>query len=300
MSILEFDTARPLEITAEEVSLAAVRGRFVAALRRHPSAIFGLAVLAAYAVASLAGPLLLPLNPAQNHLDQVLLVPSPRHPLGTDHLGRDELRMLIHGARYTLALGVLAVAIGVGVGAPIGAVSGYFRGWTDLLLQRVADVLLSFPSILLALGLVAGLGVGLRNVIISVGVSSIPIFVRLVRASALSIRELPYVEAARALGVPSWQILLRHVIPNSLAPVIVQATLQLGTAILVAAGLGFLGLGVQPPTPEWGTMLSEARNYIFTDAMLATLPGLAIFLAVLAFNLLGDGLRDALDPRSTR
>ncbi len=297
MSIQEFGIARPLEIPAEDVGIAAVRGRMLAALRRHPSALFGLGVLSAYAVASLAGPLLLPLDPAHNRLDQVLLSPSISHPLGTDHLGRDELRMLLHGARYTLSLGFLAVVIGVGVGVPLGALSGYFRGWTDLLLQRITDVLLSFPNILLALGLVAGLGVGLRNVIISVGISSIPAFIRLVRASALSIRELPYVEAARALGVPSWQILVRHVIPNSLAPVIVQATLQLGTAILVAAGLGFLGVGVQPPTPEWGTMLSEARNYIFTDASLATFPGLAIFLAVLAFNLLGDGLRDALDPR---
>jgi ABC-type dipeptide/oligopeptide/nickel transport system permease subunit len=191
----------------------------------------------------------------------------------------------------------MAVALGLLVGVPIGSVSGYFGGWVDLVLQRLTDILLAFPGILLALALVAGLGVGLRNVVIAVGVSSVPGFVRLVRASTLSIRELPYVEAARSLGVSSPMILARHVLPNALAPVIVQATLQLGFAILLAATLGFFGLGVQPPTPEWGSLLGEGRNYIFTDANLITFPGLAIFFAVLAFNLVGDGLRDALDPR---
>jgi ABC-type dipeptide/oligopeptide/nickel transport system permease subunit len=175
--------------------------------------------------------------------------------------------------------------------------SGYVGGWVDLLVQRMTDMLLAFPGILLALALVAGLGIGLRNVVIAVGVSSVPAFVRLARASALAIRELPYVEAARALGVSPWRIMFRHVIPNSAAPLIVQATLQLGTAILFAGALGFLGLGVQPPTPEWGTMLGSGRNYMFSDPNLVTIPGLAIFGAVLAFNLLGDGLRDAVDPR---
>ncbi|HEX6548835.1 MAG TPA: ABC transporter permease, partial [Candidatus Dormibacteraeota bacterium] len=236
-------------------------------------------------------------DPGHNNLAQGFRGPSGGHLLGTDDLGRDEVLMLIYGARYTLFLGIAAVAIGVAIGVPAGAVSGYFGGWADMLIQRLTDVLLAFPGILLALSLVAGLGIGLRNVIIAVGVSSIPGFVRLARASALSIRELPYVEAARALGVPSWLILFRHVIPNSLAPIVVQATLQVGGAILLAAALGFLGLGVQKPTPEWGEMLGEARTYIFSDAALVTLPGLAIFGAVLAFNLIGDGLRDALDPR---
>ncbi|MGH7760217.1 MAG: ABC transporter permease, partial [Candidatus Dormibacteraceae bacterium] len=235
---------------------------------------------------------------AQNHLEIVLSPPGAAgHILGTDNFGRDELLMLVYGSRYTLSLGLIAVILGILVGVPLGAVSGYFGGWIDILIQRLTDILLAFPSIVLALALVAGLGVGLRNVVIAVGVSSVPSFIRLVRADALRLRELPFVEAARALGVHPASIMLRHVIPNALAPVIVQATLQMGFAILLAASLGFFGLGVQPPTPEWGELLGDARNYIFSDPNLATFPGLAIFAAVLAFNLIGDGLRDALDPR---
>jgi ABC-type dipeptide/oligopeptide/nickel transport system permease subunit len=266
-------------------------------LRTHPSALVGMAILALYVLATFLGPLLLRYDPVHQTLADAFLPVSRGHPLGTDDLGRDELIRLLYGTRYTLTLGFAAVAIGLLVGVPMGACSGYFGGWVDLLAQRITDIMLAFPNILLALALVAVLGVGLQNVIIAVGITSIPIFVRLVRASALSVRELPYVEAGRALGVPSWVILFRHVIPNSLAPVIVQASLQLGAAILIAAGLGFLGLGVQAPTPEWGTMLGSSRNYIFSDPNLATFPGLAIFGAVLAFNLVGDGLRDALDPR---
>jgi len=271
--------------------------RVWARLRTHPSAMVGIAILGFYVVASLLGPLALHYDPVHQNLSDAFLPGSAAHPLGTDDLGRDELLRLFFGARYTLVLGLAAVAIGLLVGVPLGAVSGYFGGWVDLVGQRLTDILLAFPNILLALALVAALGVGLQNVIIAVGITSIPIFVRLVRASALSVRELPYVEAARALGVSSGVTLFRHVIPNSLAPVIVQASLQLGAAILIAAGLGFLGLGVQAPTPEWGTMLGSSRNYIFSDPNLATYPGLAIFGAVLAFNLVGDGLRDALDPR---
>src|SRR5215472_1735592 len=272
-------------------------GRVWTRLRTHPSAFVGLAILAAYVLASALVPLVFRYDPIHQNLADAFLPSSLGHPLGTDDLGRDELTRLLYGTRYTLVLGFAAVAIGLAVGVPVGAISGYFGGSIDLLGQRVTDVLLAFPNILLALALVAVLGVGLQNVIIAVGITSIPIFIRLVRASALSVRELPYVEAGRALGVPSAVILFRHVVPNSLAPVIVQASLQLGAAILIAAGLGFLGLGVQAPTPEWGTMLGSSRNYIFSDPNLATFPGLAIFGAVLAFNLVGDGLRDALDPR---
>jgi peptide/nickel transport system permease protein len=273
------------------------RGRIWQRLRSHRSARFGLAVLLLYVLATILLPLVIHYDPNRNDLGQAFLGPSGAHLLGTDEFGRDELLRLALAARFTLFVGVAAVVIGLAVGLPLGAASGYFGGWIDLVIQRLTDILLAFPGILLALALVAALGPGLRNVIVSVGVTSIPGFIRLVRASALSIRELPYVEAGRALGVASWKIVLRHILPNSLAPVIVQATLQLGFAILVAAGLGFLGLGVQPPTPEWGSMLGLSRNYIFSDQALVTYPGLAIFGAVLAFNLLGDGLRDALDPR---
>jgi peptide/nickel transport system permease protein len=297
MSIRALGTAEAIPAEGEQAALPAVRHRAWRRLRRHPSAIAGAAVLALYVITAVVGPLVIPFDPIRDHLVDARLQPSVTHLLGTDQLGRDELARLAYGARYTLSIGFLAVAIGVGVGVPVGAISGYFGGWIDLLTQRLTDVLLAFPNILLALALVATLGPGLRNVIIAVGVSSVPAFVRLVRASTLSLRELPFVEAARSLATPNHLILRRHIVPNALTPVIVQATLQLGFAILVAAGLGFLGLGVQPPTPEWGTMLGEGHNDIFSDPNLATFPGLAIFGAVLAFNLVGDGLRDALDPR---
>jgi len=291
-------TASAVEAPVVELAVVTTAGsRVWVRLRTHPSAMVGVSILALYVVATLLGPLVLRWDPIHQTLSDAFLAASSGHPLGTDDFGRDELVRLMFGARYTLALGFAAVAIGLAIGVPVGAVSGYFGGWIDLLSQRVTDVVLAFPNILLALALVAVLGVGLTNVIIAVAITSIPIFIRLTRASALSIRELPYVEAARALGVPSAAILVRHVIPNSLAPVIVQASLQLGAAILLAAALGFLGLGVQAPTPEWGSMLGLSRNYIFSDPNLATFPGLAIFGAVLAFNLVGDGLRDALDPR---
>lgn len=265
--------------------------------RRHRAAMIGVWLLVMLLALALAAPLLTSYDPERQNLAQALKPVSPAHPLGTDHLGRDMLARILYGGRLSLLIGVLAVAVGLAVGVPLGAISGFQGGYTDLVIQRFADILLSFPSFLLALSLVAILGVGLQNVIISVGISAVPSFIRLVRGSVLSIREQVYVEAAHALGQRRVLILFRHVLPNAMAPVIVQSTLSLGFAILVAAGLGFLGLGVQPPTPEWGTMLGEGRQYIFRAPSLTTFPGLAIFLAVLGFNLFGDGLRDALDPR---
>ncbi len=274
-----------------------MRGETWRRLAQHRAAMAGLAVLVAFVLVGAFAPLLTPHDPTQNRLSDALLPPSSAHLLGTDHLGRDLLTRILYGTRYSLFTGFGAIAIGLAVGVPLGVVSGYFGGWVDLVTQRFVDVLLSFPGFLLALSLVAVLGVGIGNVILSVGIGAIPSFVRLVRASTLNLRAQPFVEAARSLGVPQARIIFRHVLPNTLAPVIVQATLSLGSALLVAAGLGFLGLGVQPPTPEWGTMLGEGRQYIFAATNLATFPGLAIFVAVLAFNLLGDGLRDATDPR---
>jgi ABC-type dipeptide/oligopeptide/nickel transport system permease subunit len=264
---------------------------------RRRTALIGAALLLVMVVLSLAAPLLSSQDPEKMVLGRALHPPSAEFPLGADYLGRDIWTRILYGGRLSLMIGLLAVVAGLVIGVPLGAISGYFGGWADLIIQRIADVLLAFPGFLLSLSLVAVLGVGLQNVIISVGIGALPSFIRLVRSSVLTIRELSYVEAARSVGVPHMAILLRHVLPNAMAPVIVQATLNLGTAILVAAGLGFLGLGVRPPTPEWGTMLGEGRNYIFSAWYVATFPGLAIFLAVLGFNLLGDGLRDALDPR---
>lgn len=264
---------------------------------RHRAALIGLAVLGTMLLLTVTAPLWQTHNPERQQLSQVLRPMSGHHPLGTDHLGRDMLARLLYGGRLSLLIGFLAVGIGLAIGVPLGAISGFRGGWTDLMIQRLADVLLSFPGFLLALSLVSILGIGVQNVIISVGISAIPSFIRLVRSSVLSIREQVFVEAARALGQRAGVILFRHVLPNALAPIIVQATLSLGSSILVAAGLGFLGLGVQPPTAEWGTMLGEGRQYIFRAPLLTLFPGLAIFLAVVGFNLLGDGLRDALDPR---
>ncbi|HEX7003045.1 MAG TPA: ABC transporter permease [Trueperaceae bacterium] len=266
-------------------------------LLRSPSAVTGLSIVAVLLLAGLFAPLLTPYDPTQGNLRAVLQAPSLSHPLGTDQLGRDLLARLLFGARLTLVIGGFAVVVGMVVGVPLGIISGYYRGPVDLVIQRVMDLMLSFTSFLLALTLVALLGVGLTNVIIAVGIATIPRFARLVRSSVLSIREVSYIEASLAMGAADSRVLARHVLPNALAPVIVQATLSMGTTILTAAGLGFLGLGVQPPTPEWGAMLGEGRNYIFTRPSVTTFPGLAIFLAVVGFNLLGDGLRDALDPQ---
>lgn len=265
--------------------------------RRHRGAVVGLAVLVALLVAAAAAPVLTNQDPEAQSLVQALRPSSWGHPLGTDHLGRDVLARLLYGGRLSLLIGFLAVGVGLAAGVPLGAVSGFRGGLSDLVVQRFADILLSFPGFLLALTLVAVLGVGLQNVIISVGVGAVPSFIRLVRGSVLTIREQAYVEAAEAIGQRPTVIVFRHVLPNAVAPVIVQATLNLGSAILLAAGLGFFGLGVQPPTAEWGAMLGEGRQYIFRAPALITYPGLAIFLAVLGFNLFGDGLRDALDPR---
>ncbi|HLR45939.1 MAG TPA: ABC transporter permease [Deinococcales bacterium] len=217
--------------------------------------------------------------------------------LGTDEQGRDVFSRLVHGAWISLFIGLISVGIGLGVGVPLGAVSGFLGGWTDMIAQRLVDTLLSFPGILLAIVLVATFGTGLNNLMIAVGIAAIPIYARIMRGSVLSLREKEFVEAASALGRPRLATLIRHVIPNALAPLIVQSSLQMAIAILFAAGLGFLGLGAKPPQPEWGLMLARGREYLTVAPHVATFPGVAIILVVLGFNLLGDALRDALDPR---
>jgi ABC-type dipeptide/oligopeptide/nickel transport system permease subunit len=264
---------------------------------RNKIAAAGLVTLLIMLAASALAGVILPYDPDAANLDLTLHPPTPAHLLGTDQLGRDILTRVVYGGRISLVIGVLAVALSATIGIPLGVLSGFYGGVADAVIQRVIDVVLAFPGFLLALTLISILGVGLANVVISVGIASVPIYVRLVRAVTLTVREMTYVESARATGQRDRLIMLRHVLPNAAGPIVVQSSLQLGAAILTAAGLGFLGLGVRPPTPEWGTMLGEAQTYLLTSWFIATFPGLAIFLAVMAFNLLGDGLRDALDPR---
>ena len=283
----------------QEPEEPAARRPWVQALRalsRNRAAVVGLLIIVVLVVLAVAAPLVTQDDPMQQHLSAALQPPSAAHPFGTDNVGRDILTRIVYGGRISLMVGVLAVGLAVLVGVPLGLLSGYLGGWVDMVIQRLADIMLSFTTFLLALALVAVLGVGLKNVVIAAGIGVIPQFIRLARGLALSLREQTYVEAAAAFGVSNLAIMRRHILRNGLAPIIVYATLNIGVTILVAAGLGFLGLGVQPPTPEWGTMLGDGRQYIFHSSYMATFPGLAIFFAVLGFNLLGDGLRDALDP----
>jgi ABC-type dipeptide/oligopeptide/nickel transport system permease subunit len=269
-------------------------------LKHNRMALIGLLIISIFVLCAALAPWIAPYDPTRASLRHALQKPSSESPLGRDELGRDMLSRIIYGARISLSIGLISVSIGAVIGIPIGAISGYYGGKTDLIVQRLIDIMLAFPGMLLAIVVVSTLGVGLRNVMIAVGIVSIPIYVRLVRGSVLSIKEQEYISAAKALGSGDLRIIFRHILPNCLGPIIVQSTLQIATAILWAAGLGFLGLGAQPPTPEWGTMLSKGRVYIRVAPHVTTFPGLAIVLSVLGFNLLGDGLRDALDPRLKR
>lgn len=261
------------------------------------SAILGGLLIAALLTAVILAPVLSPHDPLDQSFPRQLKPPSWGYLLGTDEFGRDILSRIIFGARIALGIGTLAVGIAVALGVPLGLVAGYFGGVLDTAIMRTMDVLLAFPYLLLALIVVTLLGFGLTNVMIAVGLVYVPQYSRIVRSVTLSVRERLFVEAAHAMGGSNLRIILRHVLPNCLAPIIVQTTLSLGWAIVNAAGLSFLGLGAQPPTPEWGAMLSSGREYMRNAPWITTFPGLAILFTALGFNLLGDGLRDALDPR---
>lgn len=243
------------------------------------------------------GPFLAPFGPLEQDLENNYSGPTIRHPLGTDELGRDALSRLIHGARISLGIAVSSIGAGLIVGSLLGLIAAYYGGWLDSVIMRSMDILLAIPGILLAITIVVVLGRGILNTVIAVAIFSVPTFARILRGSVLMTMELDYVEATRAIGASDTRILFRHIIPNSMSPVVVQATLMLGTAILISSGLSFLGLGVQPPHPEWGAMLSRGRELIRTTPVVAIAPGVAITLVVLSFSLLGDGLRDALDPK---
>ncbi len=266
-------------------------------LLRNKLAVVGMVILAAFLLSAIFAPWLAPYDPVKQELVKRRQPPSREHLLGLDEVGRDILSRIIFGARTSLQVGVGSVSFAIVIGALTGAISGYLGGWVDNLVMRLMDILLAFPSMLLAIAIVSILGPGLMNMLYAIAIVSIPQYARIVRASVLSVKEQDYILAARAIGCPPSHILFRNVLPNCLTPLIVQATLGIATAILDAAGLSFLGLGAQPPTPEWGAMLGRGRGSVFTAPHIVFFPGLAIMLTVLGFNLLGDGLRDALDVR---
>jgi len=267
------------------------------AWRRSPLTVAGLALIALFALIAVSAPLIAPANPLKQVLSTRLKPPSAAHWLGTDQLGRDVLSRMIYGARISLLIGIVVVGLAASTGTFVGLVAGYAGGWLDEVLMRLTDIFFAFPALILAMAISGALGPSLTNAMIAIAVVSWPVYARLVRAQVLSLREREYVEAARSLGASAERIVWKHILPNTLAPLLVQASFDMGGAILSAAGLSFIGFGTQPPTAEWGVMISEGRNYIATHSWLSLFPGLAILLTVAAFNLIGDGLRDALDPR---
>jgi len=264
---------------------------------RRPPAVIGLVGVAVVVAMAVFAPLLAHYSPTTSQFGHVLAYPfSAGHLLGTDELGRDELSRIIYGSQATLEVGVLATLLAMALAVPIGIASGYYRGAVDMVAMRIADVLLAFPFLLLAVGLAAIFGPSLQNIVLALGIAQVPGAVRIARAEAMALREQDFIQAAIVTGVKDRVIIFRHLFPNMLSPLMVQASVSIPGAILGSALLSYLGLGVQPPTPSWGTMLASAQTYLYNDPWLAIFPGVAIFLTTLAFNLLGDGLRDLFDP----
>ena len=294
-----------VELESREIQLEAPSGLWRDAfqrLRRNPGAIVGFVFVLTFVLGALLAPLIAPYSPTATNLNLIIggccPGPSTEHLFGVDPLGRDVFSRILYGARFSLLIGVVSVAIGLSIGLVLGAIAGYVGGFVDSVIMRAMDVMLSVPGLLLAIGVAAALGQGLWQIMVAVGVANIPVFARLLRGSVLAQRENDFVLAARAVGVPRRTILASHILPNAISPVIVQGTLALATAIIDVAGLGFLGLGPQDPAlPEWGLMLTEAQEYLQTAPFLALIPGAAIVVSVLGFNLIGDGLREALDPK---
>ncbi len=301
------DTAAPIlvDVTGRRATRA-VLAEFWFYFSENRGAVIGLYVFLALIAIALLAPLIAPHSPTEQFRDALLLPPFWQEGgrasflLGTDAVGRDMLTRLLYGARFSLFIGLVVVSIALTGGITIGLIAGFFRGWIDIVIMRIMDVILAFPSLLLALVLVAVLGPGLLNAMIAIAIVLQPHFVRLTRAQVMAENSRDYVIAARVAGAGPVRLMTRTILPNCLAPLIVQATLSFSTAILDAAALGFLGMGAQPPTPEWGTMLADAREFILRAWWVVTLPGLAILITVLAINLVGDGLRDALDPKLKR
>ena len=273
------------------------RSRAWAKLRRNPAALVGAVIVAVFVVLALAAPIRPIASPTATDWGAIRQPPSATHWLGTDEIGRDIFARMIWGARASLMAGVVSVAIAVAIGVPLGLVAGYFGGWTDSVIARCTDALLAMPFLILAIALAAFLGPSLTNAMIAIGLSAVPIFIRLTRGQVLSVRTEEYVEGARAIGLGHLAIMGAYILPNVIPPILVQATLTVATAIIAEASLSFLGLGQQPPAPSWGSMLNTAKNFMSQAPWMAVWPGVAIFLVVMGFNLMGDGLRDALDPR---
>ena len=266
-------------------------------LRKNKVAVFSMFVILAILLVTIFAPVIAPYSFDMQFREIPLAGPSREHWLGTDVLGRDVLSRLIYGSRQSLQMGLLPVMISATVGITIGSIAGYFGGWTDTIVMRMLDIYQAIPMFLLCVSLAAVLGPSLRNAIIAIGIAVVPGSARLMRASILTVREMEYIEAAKSINASNGRIIVKHIIPNSIAPLIVSITMGIGNNILAGAGLSFIGLGAQPPTAEWGAMISNARNFMRDNGQLALYPGICVMITVLAFNLLGDGLRDALDPR---
>ncbi|MED1953000.1 nickel transporter permease [Brevibacillus centrosporus] len=265
--------------------------------RKNKRALVGFWMVVVFVGIAVFAQAIAPYDPIEQNMDVILQPPSANHLFGTDEYGRDILSRIIYGSQISLMIGIVGVLISVVIGVGLGTVSGYFGGRTDMFIMRIMDIFMAFPSFLLALAIVSVLGPGMVNVMIAIGIFSVPTFARISRSAVISVKNKEFIEAAKSMGASHARVIFKHVLPNSVAPIIVLSTMRIATAILTASGLSFLGMGAQPPTPEWGAMLSTGREYLRTAPHVSTIPGLAIMFMVLAFNMLGDGLRDALDPK---
>ncbi|WP_213023863.1 nickel transporter permease [Brevibacillus reuszeri] len=290
---LQQDESKAEQTYASRSQWKLMLGRF----KKNKRALYGFWMVILCLLVAVLAKWIAPYDPIEQNMEIMLEGPSWSHPFGTDEFGRDILSRIIHGTQISLMTGFVGVLIAVVIGVALGTISGYFGGLADSLIMRTMDIFMAFPSFLLALAIVSVLGPGMVNVMIAIGIFSVPTFARLSRSSVIAIKDKEYIEAVKAMGGSHFHIIVKHVIPNSIAPIIVLSTMRIATAIITAAGLSFLGMGAQPPTPEWGAMLSTGREYLRVAPHVSTMPGLAIMFLVLGFNMLGDGLRDALDPK---
>jgi peptide/nickel transport system permease protein len=289
-----------MSANTETISATRTVNPFWFKIRRNPLTLFGFVLLLAILLLSVCAPLISPYDPTKINITERFSPPSAEHWFGTDEVGRDIFTRILYGARLSLGVGVAVVVAAGLTGTVIGAISGYFGGRIDQVIMRIMDMILAFPSLILAMAVAATLGPNLQNAMLAIAIIKVPVYVRLARAETLALREKLFVKAAVTFGIKPWRIIARHIIPNAVSPVVIQVTLDIGDAVLLVATLGFLGLGAQPPTPEWGAMISVGWKYLLDYWWYPTFPGLALFLASCGFNLIGDGIRDILDPKANR